>query len=98
MRISIFDRSNQLYPYKLHQKALQDKTKSHKTLGLENQNSDMKPKVKSYFVNKLSFYSKEYGGTFHFLQFNVLHYLEFLNSPEFKIFLKFVSRTYPELK
>jgi hypothetical protein len=51
-----------------------------------------------YFVNELSFYSKEHGGTYHFLQFNVLYSEDFLNSPELKHFLKFVRKNYPDIK
>ena len=46
-------------------------------------------------MSDLSFYSKEHGGTFHFIQFNVLYREEFVNSIEFKHFLKFVDKTYP---
>ena len=53
---------------------------------------------RSYFNSDLSFYSKEHGGTFHFMQFNVLEYSEFLNSEEFKHFLKFICKSFPELK
>ena len=52
----------------------------------------------AYFIKDLSFYSKEHAGTFHFLQFNVLYSENFLNSPEFKHFLKFVKKSYPDLK
>ena len=50
-----------------------------------------------YFMSDLSFYSKEFGGTFHFLQFNMLNKEEFFSSMEFKHFMKFVLTTYPEL-
>ena len=43
-------------------------------------------------MNDLSFYSKQYGGTFHFLQFNILYRDEFLNSIEFKYFMKFIEK------
>ena len=48
-------------------------------------------------MSDLSFYSKEHGGTFHFLQFNVLYKEEFLESAEFKHFIKFVFKTFPEI-
>jgi hypothetical protein len=38
-----------------------------------------KPKDKKkdhYFMTDYSFYSKEHGGTFHFLQFNIMNALE----------------------
>jgi len=35
-------------------------------------------KIEPYFMSDLSFYSKEHGGTFHFLQFNVLYRKMFL--------------------
>ena len=49
-------------------------------------------------MSNLSFYSKEFGGTFHFLQFNVIYHEDFLVSTEFKHFIKFVEYTYPQLK
>jgi len=56
LRLAIFDRKNNLYPYSI-QKKLHEKD----------------PKARVYFMNDLSFYSMEHGGTFHFLQFNILH-------------------------
>ena len=53
-------------------------------------------KIEPYFMSDLSFYSKEHGGTFHFLQFNVLYRKMFLQSLEFKYFLKFIEKTYPQ--
>ena len=49
-------------------------------------------------MNDLSFYSKEFGGTFHFMQFNMLQKEEFFKSKEFKHFMKFVMKAYPELE
>ena len=31
-----------------------------------------KKPIRSYFMVDYSFYSKEHGGTFHFLQFNIM--------------------------
>lgn len=50
LRCSIFDRKNDLFPYKI------DKEKA-----LAKSNS------KPYFMTDYSFYSKEHGGTFHFI-------------------------------
>lgn len=47
-------------------------------------------------MSDLSFYSKEHGGTFHFLQFNVLNRGDFLASPEFQHFIKFIEYKYPK--
>lgn len=48
-------------------------------------------------MSDLSFYSKQYGGTFHFLQFNVLYREEFLKSPEFQHFMSFIEKSFPAL-
>lgn len=34
--------------------------------------SGVKKVIRSYFMVDYSFYSKEHGGTFHFLQFNIM--------------------------
>ena len=83
LRVAIFDKSNDIFPYKIQKKL--------EMLGQKNQNKE------PYFMSDLSFYSKEHGGTFHFLQFNVLCKEEFLESEEFKHFLKFIIKTYPEI-
>ena len=48
-------------------------------------------------MSDLSFYSKEHGGTFHFLQFNILYRDKFLESSEFKHLLKFIQNNFPQL-
>ena len=53
---------------------------------------------KPYFMNDLSFYSKQHGGTFHFLQFNVLYSEKILDTIEFQHFIKFINKTYPNLE
>ena len=75
LRITLFDRHNQLFPYKLqkHTKALN-------------------PCAKTYFMNDLSFYSKEHGGTFHFIQFNILFANQFLESLEFNHLMEFLEK------
>lgn len=49
-------------------------------------------------MSDLSYYSKEFGGTFHFMQFNMLNKEEFFASKEFKHFMKFVLKSYPQLQ
>jgi len=48
-----------------------------------------------YLIKHLSFYSPDYSGTFHFLQFNVNYYEHFLKSDTFKglitFFMKYIS-------
>lgn len=51
-----------------------------------------------YFMSDLSFYSMEFGGTFHFMQFSMLNKEEFFASKEFKHFMQFIMKTYPELR
>ena len=46
-------------------------------------------------MSDLSFYSKEHGGTFHFMQFNIMYKEEFMKSLEFKHLLKFLDKTHP---
>ena len=50
----------------------------------------------TYFLPELSFYSSFHGGTFHFLQLNVLHADEFIKSVEFKHLLEFLKETYKD--
>jgi len=45
-------------------------------------------------MHELSFYSQHHGGTFHFLQLNVLHADEFISSPEYKHLLDFLMTVY----
>jgi hypothetical protein len=61
MRVSIFDKSNQLFPYKIQKKLniRASPLKSSESTSLDNR--------EPYFMNDLSFYSNEHGGTFHFL-------------------------------
>ena len=83
MRVAIFDAGNRLFPYKVQQK-------------LRKYATEKRPHL--YFMSDLSFYSKEHGGTFHFLQFNVLYRDKFLSSTEFKHLMKFIEHCYPELE
>lgn len=55
LRCTIFDRHNDLFPYKVIK-----------------QRQAAEGKIRSYFMVDYSFYSKEHGGTFHFLQFNIM--------------------------
>lgn len=57
--------------------------------------ADPSKKHQFYFLDDLSFYSKEHGGTFHFFQLNVLHADEFIHSPEFKNLISFLNKIYP---
>ena len=75
LRCAIFDRKNDLYPYKL----------------LKRKQSEGK---KNYFMVDYSFYSKEHGGTFHFMQFNIMKTQEFMQSLEFDILLDFLDKQY----
>jgi hypothetical protein len=54
LRVSIFDKSNDIFPYKIQKK-------------LNLADSDSSKSKEPYFMSDLSFYSKEHGGTFHFL-------------------------------
>jgi hypothetical protein len=53
------------------------------------------PEEPLYFNQKLSFYSDVHGGTFHFLQFNVMHASEFLKSNAFTAVSEFLKKTFP---
>jgi len=48
-------------------------------------------------MSDLSFYSKQFGGTFHFLQFNMLNRDKFFTSEELKHLIKFIEKSFPEL-
>lgn len=90
LRISIFDRHNDLFPCDI-----QKKLEKRNQMNLVSKDGPSQQKVEPYFMSDLSFYSKEHGGTFHFLQFNVLYRKMFVHSLEFKYFLKFIEKTYP---
>lgn len=62
LRISIFDKSNKLFPYKI-QKKLNIRASPLKS----SENKFSLTSREPYFMNDLSFYSNEHGGTFHFL-------------------------------
>jgi len=47
-------------------------------------------------MNDLSFYSKEHGGTFHFIQFNILEADDFLKSIEFEYLINFLKEHYSD--
>jgi len=58
LRCTIFDKRNELFPYKIEKEKPPEKQKEN------------------YFMTDYSFYSKEHGGTFHFLQFNIMNTIE----------------------
>lgn len=78
MRCVIFDRNNHLFPMQIKRDILQT----------EPERKDF------YFVHELSFYSIEHGGTYHFLQFNVLKADQFLASIEFRYLCSFLQRVF----
>lgn len=49
----------------------------------------------TFFNPALSFYSVEHGGTFHFLQFNVLQADEFMKSAEYSYLVQFLQKSFP---
>ncbi|CDW82638.1 pantothenate kinase mitochondrial [Stylonychia lemnae] len=77
LRCSVFDRKNDLFPYKI-----------------EREKALAKKQGNSYFMTDYSFYSKEHGGTFHFIQFSIIDTIEFLESPELDHLLDFFDQNY----
>ena len=57
-----------------------DKNNSLFPYKIQKQILQKNPEAKVHFMNDLSFYSKEHGGTFHFMQFNILEADDFMKS------------------
>ena len=85
LRCTLFDRRNDLFPYKVIKQRQQQfdfasqaaatcdgTSASDDQLCGSIQNKKLQVAVRSYFMVDYSFYSKEHGGTFHFLQFNIM--------------------------